>query len=337
MKKGSSSSITDDIRARIRADVDVLKRTHSDRKSLSIATAGLLLDKYGVIPSCAMVREFTQSGSMTSINNDLKEFFARIQEKLSLSIDAPSIPDELKKSFSSMAAEFWNVATQAALAEFESERTQCEASVLQAQQRVHEVGVENARLLSEVQDMKARVEQHNEAKELAERSLASARSEFEAKKAHFEEKTDSLSHQLRESEKSRKEAEERFLAELEEERSQRERSKEYLEGQNRHAMMQIEEARQQSVALKEDLRQARTDAALKDNLLRQQINALQDRLSSAQSLSAELEAKASAISEERDRLLKQNDVLASANSRLNDSLDKMVVQLADVRSSSQGS
>ena len=82
MNKDENTNMTDSNEAQIQADVDALKAQYPVRKDLSVATAKLLFFKYDRMPTVALIRQYTQLGSTTNINTDLKSFWGVVRGRL---------------------------------------------------------------------------------------------------------------------------------------------------------------------------------------------------------------------------------------------------------------
>lgn len=111
-----------DIESAIRAALAPRLEAAKSRKEKTRIAATTLFFEYGVYPSGKVVHSYTQLGSMTDINRDLREFWSEIRDKSRVRIDAPSLPAELQEAYSNALAKSWELAMQKAAATFEDER-----------------------------------------------------------------------------------------------------------------------------------------------------------------------------------------------------------------------
>ena len=332
MNKDENTNMTDSNEAQIQADVDALKAQYPVRKDLSVATAKLLFFKYDRMPTVALIRQYTQLGSTTNINTDLKSFWGVVRAKLKLNVIAPDVPEGLVEYAGEMMSSFWARASEDARKALDGERAEIEALRQADRQAVDMAQYERDKAIERANSAADRVLASESERENAERALAVEREAFATKEANYLERIAQLEQSLNDSEKARLDAEGRFTQELKEERLARERSEEFLTGQNKHAMMQIEEARQQTREEKERLRAQKADFDLKENILRQQINGLREEFSRANNTVAEYKARFESANAERDRLVKQNASQADTIGRLNSAIEELVLQSSQVNS-----
>lgn len=111
-----------DIESAIRAALAPRLEAAKSRKEKTRIAATTLFFEYGVYPSGKVVHSYTQLGSMTDINRDLREFWSEIRDKSRVRIDAPSLPAELQEAYSNALAKSWELAMQKASASFDGER-----------------------------------------------------------------------------------------------------------------------------------------------------------------------------------------------------------------------
>lgn len=111
-----------DIESAVRAALAPRLEAAKSRKEKTRIAATTLFFEYGIYPSGKVVHSYTQQGSMTDINRDLREFWSEIRDKSKVRIDAPSLPPELQEAYSNALAKSWELAMQKAAATFEDER-----------------------------------------------------------------------------------------------------------------------------------------------------------------------------------------------------------------------
>ena len=332
MNTDDNTNMTDSNEAQIQADVDALKAQYPVRKDLSVATAKLLFFKYDRMPTVASVRQYTKLGSTTNINTDLKVFWGVIRGKLKLNVIAPDVPEGLVEYAGEMMSSFWARASEDARKALDGERAEIEA-LRQADKQVVEMAqYERDKASEDANNAAARASVAESEREEAERVLAVEREAFATREENYLERIADLERRLSVLSQEKVDAEKRFTDELEKMRTERERSEEYLNGQNQHAMIMVEEARQQTREEKERVRVQQADFDLKENILRQQMNGLREEFSRANNVSAEYKAKFESANAERDRLVKQNASQADTIGRLNSTIEELVLRSSQVNS-----
>lgn len=319
----------------IRADVAALKEQYPARKDLSVAVAKLLFLKYGRMPTVALVRQYTERGSSTNINTDLKAFWGVLRDKLKLNVIAPDVPEGLVEYAGEMMSSFWARASEEARKVLDDERAEIEAQRQADKQAVEMAQYERDRSIEDANKAVERASTAESEREDAERALAVDRETFETKEVNYLERIADLERRLSALGQEKANIEKRFTDELEKMRIEREQSEAFLNGQNIHAMNMVEEARQQTRDEKERVRVQKADFDLKENILRQQMNGLRESLSTASNAAAEFKAKYESVSAERDRLIKQSEAQAKAVESLNSTIEKMVLQQANINSTSE--
>lgn len=261
------------------------------RQEKTRETAALLFFSHGIYPSAKLVHSYTRHGSMTDINNDLREFWADLREKSRVKIEAPMLPAEVVSLFSDGLAKLWDHAMEKAHAALDGERQQAAEEVAKAQLEATEA--ERLRRIADAhaEEMAQEVRDERERREVAERNVA-------AMAAELEELQSSLAkwHAQAESESTaRREAEERFSRDLEAERAARKRDAEMLEGEMRFAKMQIEAARGAERELRERIKEDKANKDAEINAYRQRANLTEEALNKARMELAEVKGRYEAM------------------------------------------
>ncbi len=262
----------------IRASLSSRLAAAASRKEKTRVAATILFFEHGIYPSAKTVHSYTQQGSMTDINADLREFWAYIREKARVEINAPFLPSELNERFSEDLARLWEVATQRATEQLEAERLKCREAVSQAEQEALRATDLVESLRADLAVRESTLAQERDLRSAAESKGAALQAQVDALKEALE----NAEHQIRASEKSRQEAIAQFSRDLDTEREARKRDAEHLHGEINFAKMQIEETREAARLAENEARQRYKDdvskMALESARLQQRLTRAEDEI-----------------------------------------------------------
>jgi hypothetical protein len=87
----------------------------------TFACARVVYELTKQVPSAAVVRHFTKSGSVTSIQEDLVAFRAQLTEEAKPALNIEQFPLPLRDMFESMAVKLWALARQEAKRELDKD------------------------------------------------------------------------------------------------------------------------------------------------------------------------------------------------------------------------
>lgn len=233
--QNAPASSENEIRASMSARLDAA----TSRKEKTRVAATALFFEFGIYPSAKTVHSYTQQGSMTDINADLREFWTDIREKSRVQISAPYLPVELNENFSAALAKLWDLATENAAALVEAERQECRESVADAEQKVLRATEVAESLQGEVRNLESGLAQERDKRSAAESQGAALNAQVDALRASL----GKAEGQIRAVELARQEAMVQFSRDLDTERAARKRDADMLHGEIKFAKMQIEAAR----------------------------------------------------------------------------------------------
>ena len=271
------------IRAALAPRLAAVKSRHEKTRE----AATLLFFGHGIYPSAKTVHSYTQHGSLTDINGDLREFWSDLREKTRVKLDAPMLPDELVSQFSEALAKVWSLAGEKANAVLDGERQEMHAKVLIAQQESTEAQ-RMCRVADErTQAIELELRQERERRELAEKRVEALAADvigLQSSLAKWQEQAESEA-------KARKDSEERYLRDLESERSTRLHEAESLNSEIRFAKMQIESARSVERELRDQFVSIRSGLEIELASYRQKSSKAEDALATARLEMAELKGR----------------------------------------------
>lgn len=283
------------------AKTDIEKRTEEEiraalaprlvaaktRQEKTRETATLLFFGHGIYPSAKTVHGYTQHGSLTDINGDLREFWSDLREKTRVKIKAPMLPDEVVDLFSDALARVWELSTDKAHAALDGERQEAAEQVAQAQREAHEADRMYRIAKDDAETSKSELRQERERRETAEKKVEAQAAELEALRSSLAK----WQQQAEAAAEARQEAEERFSRDLEAERSARQRDTEMFDGEIKFAKMQIDAARGTERELREQLKNERASREEELASYRQRANRAEDSLGAARLELAELKGR----------------------------------------------
>lgn len=257
------------------------------RQAKSRETASLLFFTYGIYPSAALVRGYTQHGSATDINNDLRDFWHELREKTRVRIEAPMLPDELAAVFSEALGNVWEVAVAKADATLDAERQEAAAAVAEARREAEEDRRRRRDAEDRIEASEAELRQERSRREEAEKRVEAQGAEI----AVLQSSLATWQQQAETEAKARQEAEERFSRDLEAERTANQRNIEMLDGEVKFAKMQIEAARSTERDLRDQLKEEKATKEAALTSYRQRANRAEEALGAARLELAELKGR----------------------------------------------
>ena len=208
-------------------------------------------------------------------------------EKTRVKLNAPMLPDELVSQFSEALAKVWSLAGEKANTILDGERQEMHAKVLIAQQESTEAQ-QMCRVADErTQAIELELRQERERRELAEKRVEALAADvigLQSSLAKWQEQAESEA-------KARKDSEERYLRDLESERSTRLHEAESLNSEIRFAKMQIESARSVERELRDQFVSIRSGLEIELASYRQKSSKAEDALATARLEMAELKGR----------------------------------------------
>ena len=220
------------------------------RQEMTRETALVLFFNFGIYPSAKTVHSYTQRGSLTDINVDLRRFWTDLREKTRVKIEAPMLPEEVVNLFSDALARVWETSLEKAVATFDEERQEAVAEIERIRGEMVEANRMRGVAEAQVVSLKEKFSQERDRRETAEKRIERQNTEI----IGLQESVSDWRKNAESEANSRREAEKRFSLDLEAERSARTRDMEILEGEIRFAKLQIDAARSMERDLREQLK-----------------------------------------------------------------------------------
>lgn len=257
------------------------------RKEKTREAASVIFFTFGIHPSAKTVREFTQHGSLTDINEDLREFWADLRTKTRVKIDAPMLPSDLSELFSDGLAKVWELAADKAHSSLDGERKEAAESIDLAQRSAFEAKRQQHVAEEDAEASRLELREERERRSQAEGRLVAQEAEIVA----LQDALATWQNQAEASSRARQESEERFARELDAERVLRRREADMFEGDIKFAKMQIDEARTNERELRARLKAENEAAELELVAYRQRANRSEEALGLVRLEFAELQAR----------------------------------------------
>lgn len=241
------------------------------RRAKTFAAAEWLFFEKSLYPSAALVRSVTEQGSLSDINDDLRDFWQEVRRRGSPSASSlPGLPDHLASAFTPAIEAMWLSALDAANVSVASARESFSRAVADAR-RAADVSrelVEDAR--ARLADAEARVEEGRAVASTLQESLSAARSELE----RAEQTAERLRADLRTSEDSRAQLQELLANGLGALKQSSDKASEAFLGEIRYLKIQLDGARAAERDLRDQIQNSRQGASMEVQILRQQNNGL---------------------------------------------------------------
>ncbi|RKP48393.1 DNA-binding protein [Trinickia fusca] len=131
----------DEQREAIRHELEALRANGAHRRELSLHACKRLFFDLGIRPSMAAVRELTQTGSASDIPKDIDHFWERIRDASKIRVGAGAIPKVLEEKAGELLGALFEHALVQARESVASERSQIQAVLDEAEQRVREAQI----------------------------------------------------------------------------------------------------------------------------------------------------------------------------------------------------
>lgn len=131
----------DEQREAIRQELEALRANGAHRRELSLHACKRLFFDLGVRPSMAAVRELTQTGSASDIPKDIDHFWERIRDASKIRVGAGAIPKVLEEKAGELLGALFEQALAQARESVANERSQIQAVLDEAEQRVREAQI----------------------------------------------------------------------------------------------------------------------------------------------------------------------------------------------------
>lgn len=298
--------------AEIRATLAPRLAAALSRQEKTREAATVLFFGHGIYPSAKTVHRYTQHGSLTDINADLRAFWRDLREKGRVRLDTPTLPAEVTELFSDGLAKLWELAMDKAQAALEAEREDAAEQVAQAQREAAEAERLRRLVESDAEASEMELRQERERRERAEQRAEAQAAELDALQAALTQ----WQAQAEAEAKARQAAEERFSGDLAAERAARQRDTDMFDGEIQFAKLQIEAARSEGRELREQLRAEKASKELDLASYRQRASRAEAVLSETRQALAELSGRHEALEQRLAELQGRLKALAKGGHRV---------------------
>ena len=244
------------------------------RQEMVREAAATLFFGHGIYPSAKTVLAYIKHGSMSDINNDLREFWSELREKSRIKIEAPMFPDAVNALFCNALAKVWELAMDKANAALDGERQEAADLVAQAERKAEDADRKRLIAESDAAECESEMRQERERRESADQKIEAQAAEIgvlQSSLAKWQSQAESEA-------KARQEAEKQFSADLGAERAANQRNIEILDGEVKFVKMQIEVARSTERDLRDQLKEEKANKEIELAAYRQRANRAEEEL-----------------------------------------------------------
>lgn len=293
--------------ASIQAEVERLRSTSPDTKSLYREVAAALFFRFGVAPTANRLYQLVGKGSMATAASVLARFWQDLREHSRLRLEHPGVPEPLREVAGDLLGRIWTVAYDSAQHDLVQVREELQREVErarsereQANQAATEANGKAERLARDVQAMHAKLMEREALLSRREGEVSQLRAEVAALQGSVSERRNEVEA-----------AKSAFARQLEELRSAISLTEERARSSERRALAEVEVARRRAdeagkALVKHQKASAAVAARLEQSLAKRdaEIGSLQSRLSRAEG------AVAHATKQLKDEQTKFNRLLA---------------------------
>ena len=243
-----------------------LKENGASRNMLTRAIAEKLLFEHGIQPSANLVRSISETGSMTDISQDLKQFWQGVRDQRQAITSIDGVPDSVSDAYKDLMTHLWSEAMKSASAKFNEQRQEMEARFDEVKSAAEStrntldlLSITHSQMQIDYEDSKVQILDLN--KHLAEM------------KQHYEKLVSEGEASNRKSESLRIETENELQQHVE-------RSVHQVQGLNRdlrEVRLQVDQERQRAKQMAERHLNESEQSNQMQQVLRQQINSMRDQ------------------------------------------------------------
>ncbi|MDR5754468.1 DNA-binding protein [Caballeronia sp. LZ024] len=145
-------------RDKLRHEIEDLRTKGARRRELSMHACERLFFDFGIRPSIATVRDFTQTGSASDIPKDIEAFWARVRSASRVRIESGAIPEALQERAGELLGQLYSEAQECARAALAVERQHIQSMVEATESRLHDADVRHAAIEEAYQRSESRAE-----------------------------------------------------------------------------------------------------------------------------------------------------------------------------------
>ena len=295
--------------AAVSAALDSLPGGATRQEKTKLAAKILFLD-FGIYPSAKVVREFTGQGSLTDISRDLQHFWDELRKHMRMKLEVPEAPVALRAAFGEALGKLWALSCEHADKRLEILRRECQEQVDAAQIALEAACSSRTEAWAQVDTHKAQLAVMQERLDAAEKRAEAQAAEIGGLEAQVE----GWKRQAEADAAARKQSEEKFMAELENERIERRTDAKRFEGEINFAKRQIEAARQVEKDVREQLQAEKTSKDIELATYRQRMNKAEESVVALRAENAEVVSQKGWLEKKVEELQVRVKELAKAGS-----------------------
>jgi hypothetical protein len=228
----------------LQEDIEVLKAEPLSTLDLYIGACHILFFAHGVMPTSAKLYQLIGKGSMTTVTEAVKRFWAQVRDKGRIVLEDRGLPAELQSFAGSVMGELWKRALDAADLQLKNYRAEADSLVLRANQRVDMLQSECTALTEGLEQKRLELAEEHEARAHAENRVIA----LEGQRELYESNLLAAREQAAQAQEQLQAAQQAFSAEVAQVRDAAQETE-------RFSLMEIDKARQQSQSLKRELDQ----------------------------------------------------------------------------------
>jgi chromosome segregation ATPase len=150
--------MNDNAREELRREIENMRANGARRQELSQHACKRLFFDFGIRPSIAAVREFTQTGSASDIPKDIDAFWTRIRATSRVRIAEGAIPDALQERAGELLGQLFAEAQLGARASLDAERGEMQAAIDASESRLRDADVRHTAIEEAFQRSEARAD-----------------------------------------------------------------------------------------------------------------------------------------------------------------------------------
>ena len=295
--------------AAVSAALDSLPGGATRQEKTKLAARILFLD-FGIYPSAKVVREFTGQGSLTDISRDLQHFWDELRKHMRMKLEVPEAPVALRAAFGEALGKLWALSCEHADKRMEIFRRECQEQVDAAQMALEAACSSRTEAWAQVDTHKSQLVAMQERLDAAEKRAEAQAAEIGGLEAQVE----GWKRQAEADAAARKQSEEKFMAELENERIERRTDAKRFEGEINFAKRQIEAARQVEKDVREQLQAEKTNKDIELATYRQRMNKAEESVVALRAENAEVVSQKGWLEKKVEELQERVKELAKAGS-----------------------
>ena len=282
---------------RLSAEIEALRAQYPETPDLYREVCLLLFFRHGITPTTNKLYQLVRKGSMSAPAEALNRFWETLREKSRIRIEHPDLPQPLRDAAGELVSALWQQAQAAAREGLSTLRSEAQAEVIGARteaQAAHGVATAAQEALTSVQqELQARDQQLRD----VQAELARAQGEASA----LQRQVDTGAEQRRELQEALKATQQRFTAELEQQRAAAATGQQQYAADLRRALLEVDRERSAALKLHKELEQARRTLADQADAHRHQIAERQHQIEDLRQRNGELEGTVTELRRQLDR------------------------------------